>query len=321
MSEIPEKIDNSNNELQKIETKISDVSKKLDYLRKSWKDDELALAQIQELELALKYLENQKAEIIWVTQSKLPDVNKKDLNTNLTNSWLNQEQQQKVKANMDDWKFSIESFLEQNDLWILWIILKVFAWIMGWFKTYNEVWEDWKELEDTIINYSKITDKDKKEYVKSASVIAKKIEKEYWIPWEVTVSQSILESWWWNSGLAKKHWNYFGIKSFWKWQSVEMSTTEEINWKQVKIKDWFKVFKNMEESFYWYAEFLTKNPRYREAFAYWYDIQPRPDYYPKIYIWLDSSQFAKEISKRWYATDSKYSAKVNSISNRVREIV
>lgn len=154
MSEIPEKIDNSNNELQKIETKISDVSKKLDYLRKSWKDDELALAQIQELELALKYLENQKAEIIAKTQQQLPEVNKKDKKWEVEYEKTSDESKrtqavqlvEQIKDNPENIDFKS---LDWDILSIFFKLLKVvfwWSWSLDWKNWLSNNWNEDIEL-------------------------------------------------------------------------------------------------------------------------------------------------------------------------------
>lgn len=313
-----------NNELQKIDWEISIAQKRLGELKSKKEIDGLTQNQITELETKLKELEDKREKIISQTQSclkweKVWKEEKKEVANQLDNTNLSWEQKKEVKSALDKqtWNSFDLSKIEWGILWIILAILQAFSW---WFKSYTEVWEDWKEIKSSKVNYEKITSKDKEAYVKEASIIAKKIQKEYWIPWEVTVSQSILESGWWNSALAKKYWNYFWIKSFWKWKSVTMMTNEEINWKKVKIKDWFKEFKNMEESFYWYAEFLTSNPRYKKAFAYAEDINPKPKYYPNNYIWLDSDKFAREIAKGWYATDGKYAQKVIWLSEKIRDV-
>jgi flagellum-specific peptidoglycan hydrolase FlgJ len=73
----------------------------------------------------------------------------------------------------------------------------------------------------------------------------------------------------------------------------------------------------MKDSFIGYANFLTKNKRYKEAFNYWSDINPKPEYYGSNYQWYDSDKFAYEIAKAWYATDPNYYQKIVSISRKL----
>ncbi len=165
------------------------------------------------------------------------------------------------------------------------------------------------------INYTETQD-----FMEDAKSIAQEIEKIYWIPWKVTVWQCALESDWWRSELSSKYNNYFWIKSFWKWESVNMKTNEEYNWKIVKTVDWFKVFDNMKDSFIWYARFLTENPRYKNAFKYWVNLTEKPDYYPKSYIWYNPELFITELKKAKYATDSNYVSKVINVWKKFDKI-
>jgi flagellum-specific peptidoglycan hydrolase FlgJ len=54
-----------------------------------------------------------------------------------------------------------------------------------------------------------ITEQTKLEFTKKAKIEAEKLEAKYGIPWEVSLSQCILESGWGQSKLARKHGNYF----------------------------------------------------------------------------------------------------------------
>lgn len=312
----------SNDKLQKIETEIITTKSNLDRL--NYQNNPLLKSQIDELSEKLSQLEKEKQEIISQTQASLvsekpstQDVSK--VRSSVDNTNLSNTQKQEVKdALKDNWSwFNIEKLQE----WIIWIILAILQSFWFWSKEYTEIDEKtWSEIPWSKVDYQKITWKEKQDFVKEASIYAKKIENIYWIPYEISIAQAILESWWWQSGLAKKHWNYFWIKSFWKWEFVTMSTQEEINWKKITIKDWFKKFRNMKESFYWYWEFLTSNPRYKQAFAYWIDLNPKPSHYPPNYIWLDRTKFANELAKAWYATDSKYAAKVSWLVPKIQEI-
>ncbi len=309
--------------LKNIENEISKAKTRLEELKIA--NNPEFQTQIEELEQKLQELETKKQKIISETQGKLwtekfDSQDKKIITKNLDGTNLSSSQKKEVQQALNNsWDTGFDFSKIQE--WILWIILAIFQSFFGWFKNYAEVDEvTGKEIESSRINYAKITSKEKQEFVKEASKIAKEIQAKYGIPYEVTVAQAILESGWGQSSLAKKHGNYFGIKAFWKWEFVTMATKEEVNGKTVTIKDGFKKFKNMEESFYWYAEFLTKNPRYRPAFAYGENINPKPAHYPEKYIWLDREKFAKEIAKAWYATDSKYASKVIWLWDKVTEI-
>ena len=120
--------------------------------------------------------------------------------------------------------------------------------------------------------------------------LAKKIEEEFGIPWEVTYWQAALET---GFGKHAPNNNYFGIK----WPGGWFQTKEYLNWQWVTINDSFRGYSSMEESFIWYAQFLHDNKRYRNAFLYKDD--PR--------------SFLQEIKNAWYATDPNYVSKIESI--------
>lgn len=156
-----------------------------------------------------------------------------------------------------------------------------------------------------------------KSFKENAIAISKEIEKVYWIPWKITVSQAALESNWGKSKLSTQGNNYFWIKSFWKGPSINFNTQEVVNWKTVTVNDWFKAFWDMKDSFIGYANFLTKNQRYRNAFNFGADLNPKPEYYSNNYQWYDPEKFASEIAKAWYATDPNYYQKIVSISRKL----
>lgn len=310
---------------QKLENIETEIQKAKEHLERLLSQDNSELAdQIQELQTTLEALEREKEEIISETQGalgceKVDNPQRSQIVANLWNTNLSVTEQRQVSQALNTSSWNID--FSKIEWWIIGIILAIFQSFFGWLRNYTEIDSiSWREIEESRVDYTRITSQEKQEFVREASVIAKKIQDEYGIPWEVTVSQAILESWWGQSGLARKHGNYFWIKAFWKQESVTMQTQEEIDGKMVTVRDGFRKFKNMEESFYWYAEFLTKNPRYRPAFTYGANLNPKPSYYPQNYIGLNSENFAREIAKAWYATDSRYASKVIWISKRVREI-
>lgn len=175
------------------------------------------------------------------------------------------------------------------------------------------------ERAEKIKSFNKLDEN--KSFKENAINISKEIEKIYWIPWKITVAQAALESNWGKSKLSTEWNNYFWIKSFWKWPSVNFNTQEVVNWKTVTVNDWFKAFWDMKDSFIGYANFLTKNQRYRSAFNFWADINPKPEYYSSNYQWYDPEKFASEIAKAWYATDPNYYQKIVSISRGLNDNV
>lgn len=77
----------------------------------------------------------------------------------------------------------------------------------------------------------------------------------------------------------------------------------------------FRTYSDMKESFIDYAKFLTKNPRYREAFQYAKNITPQPSYYPKDYVAenFNPRKFIEAIKDAGYATDPVYVDKIASV--------
>lgn len=180
----------------------------------------------------------------------------------------------------------------------------------------DTVWNRIADYEQRASRIRGIDLSDKKDFIEKSKAIAKKIEENYGIPWEVIVGQAALESGWWKSGLSERFNNFFWIKAFRGEQSVSMDTREVYNGISVSEKASFVVFQNMEDSFIGHAEFLIRNPRYRDAFRYAQDISPRPWYYPKDYVGYDPIKFLQEVKNAGYATDPNYVASVSSLFSR-----
>lgn len=105
------------------------------------------------------------------------------------------------------------------------------------------------------------------------------------------VAQSIVESNWGKSTLAKKYFNYFGLKcgSNWKGKSVNLKTKEEYTVGELTtIKDNFRVYNDMESGVHGYFDFINTK-RYRNLKGI-----DNPYMYLNI-IWADG-----------YATSSRY---------------
>jgi len=194
----------------------------------------------------------------------------------------------------------------------------------------NEFWykeDQIKSVDDGIVARNDrlqklwwISLKENADFMENTKTVAQEIEKVYWIPWKVTAWQAALESNWWKSKLTTQANNYFWIKSFWKWASVSFNSAEVRNWQTKMERSWFSVFSDMKEWFAWYAEFLIRNQRYRNAFKYAADISPRPSYYPSGYVWYSPEKFIQEIAKAWYATDPDYAQKVIQVWKRFDSI-
>ncbi|MFR6221698.1 MAG: glycoside hydrolase family 73 protein, partial [Anaerococcus sp.] len=120
------------------------------------------------------------------------------------------------------------------------------------------------------------------------------LAKEYNIFPEVMMGQAILESGWGESGLAKYSKNLFGVKvpnsQKGKGKGHVYLTNEEINGKNIKIKDEFRKFDTYEQSIRQYLSLLSG--RYYSSFG----VTKAKDYKEQLRL----------IKKAGYATASNY---------------
>lgn len=100
-------------------------------------------------------------------------------------------------------------------------------------------------------------------FIEASKVLAKKIESDFGIPWQVTVAQASLES---GFGKHAPNNNFFGIKAP-KGQGAQLMTGEYRNGVYGKERASFRMYGTMADSFHSYAKLLNK-PRYRGAFQY-----------------------------------------------------
>lgn len=321
--EIP-KIDEKQKDLNEINDKITTLELELNMMA----DWVFNIEKKSEIEENIKSLKEKRESILVWTKKEL-NIEKQDLpitkedNEILTNEIKNTpisiSEKERLLKEIDNVKSTNQ--LEQKYFWE-WIgalILKFIA-FLTWYKNDREFDDNiyYNEYKNSKLI---ILDADKEKFVKEAKPLALEIEKKFGIPWQVSLAQWALESWWWKSELAQKDWNFFGIKAV-KWQQwVNYKTKEE--W-----KDWlyettasFRKFNWMQDSFYWYAKFLAiDNPRYKSAFKYGYDINPKPDHYPSEYSWYNPLKFLIEIKKAWYATDKNYIQKTSWIIKSIEKI-
>ena len=136
------------------------------------------------------------------------------------------------------------------------------------------------------------------EFLTTIGIPAYAQELGFGIPVEVTLAQSILESSWGNSILAKGHYNYFGIKAKKKSESyVSMSTHEYVRGKKVKKDAHFRSFGSTEEAMAERTIWFLDNWRYKNIDFTVYDYK----------------EFCDLLQKKGYATDPHYSRKLQRI--------
>lgn len=101
-------------------------------------------------------------------------------------------------------------------------------------------------------------------FLEEALPQAIRMQVQYGIPASAIISQSIYESGYGGSDLAKNHHNYFGIKAFasWKGDKAAMPTKDS----GVRTVANFRKFKDLGDGYQGYANYLRETGRYDRAF-------------------------------------------------------
>lgn len=315
LPEITPEMDRQKKNLEEINSKINSLQEELNNLSE-WQNQE----RQEEIKKTIASLKEKRDSILASTKQELSSqkvdvpVTKEDkelIAWEIASSDLPLEEKERLTRELSKANSSKE--LTQNiNFWEwIWALILRFIAFLTWYK-YNREFDDNMYYNEYTNAKLEILDWDQERFINEAKPIALEIEKKFWIPWQVSLAQWALESWWWKSELAQKDWNFFWIKA-WKnedWVSYRTKEQGE-NW-LVEITDNFKRYDWMKESFYGYAKFLAlDNPRYRPAFKYAYDINPRPNHYPEDYSGYNPLKFLIEIKKAWYATDNKYVEKIS----------
>lgn len=138
-------------------------------------------------------------------------------------------------------------------------------------------------------------------FVKSIWPAAQETAKELGVSARALVAQAALETGWGRKlvGGSDSH-NLFGIKATGGWQGgkVTSGTHEYFGGKRVDIRDDFRAYDSVQQSFDDYAR-LMRSKRYAGALA----------------AGEDPARFARALQKAGYATDPSYAAKITSIAN------
>ena len=138
-------------------------------------------------------------------------------------------------------------------------------------------------------------------FVKSIWPAAQETAKELGVSARALVAQAALETGWGRKlvGGSDSH-NLFGIKATGGWQGdkVRSGTHEFYAGKRVDIRDDFRAYDSVQQSFDDYAQ-LMRSSRYAGALA----------------AGDDPARFARALQKAGYATDPSYAAKITSIAN------
>ena len=129
------------------------------------------------------------------------------------------------------------------------------------------------------------------------------------IPAHFMVGQAALETGWGRQAIrgadgADSH-NLFGIKAggSWKGRTVDITTTEYVGGKPVKMVDTFRAYDSYADAFKDYANLLRGNARYQNVIAQG----------------SDSAGFAQGLQQAGYATDPAYASKLQGVIRLVEK--
>ncbi len=140
------------------------------------------------------------------------------------------------------------------------------------------------------------------EFITEMLPIARKYAPMLGLDPKILVAQAALETGWgraiMHSESGDNSHNLFGIKTHgWQGKAVESTTHEFSAGERIKQNDFFRGYDSYDESFSDYLQFLTTNPRYREALSHASDPQA----------------FVKGLQEAGYATDPNYADKILKI--------
>lgn len=133
-----------------------------------------------------------------------------------------------------------------------------------------------------------------KDFINLSTKIAKDIEKNFGIPWQVTVAQTALET---GMGKHVPENNLFGIKG----SGQKLKTKEVVNGREITVVDGFASYGSTIDSFLAYARLLTTSPRYQPTVI---EHRKNP---------MAPKEFLRRIIEAGYATDPRYVAKATSL--------
>jgi flagellar protein FlgJ len=142
------------------------------------------------------------------------------------------------------------------------------------------------------------------DFVNDIAPVAKRTAERLGVSPVALVAQAALETGWGkhviHDGDGGSTNNLFNIKaqySGWNGESVKVPTLEYREGEAQREMADFRAYNSIEESFADYADFLERNPRYREA----------------LNVGEDPQRFVKELQEAGYATDPHYASKLQQI--------
>ena len=167
---------------------------------------------------------------------------------------------------------------------------------------YPEKWKEkikewWIKIPKEIVqNVDKTASYETKaEFVNLVRKESKIVEQKYWVPWEVTLWQAILESWYWKSALSKKYNNFFWHNAK-PWEPYVIMND---HWHDRK----FRVYSSVLEWLEAHWRFLSSTRYNKAMMLYW-----RKNWNP----W-NPRKFLEAINNAWYSETPDYADRIASV--------
>ncbi len=162
----------------------------------------------------------------------------------------------------------VKETFSQIKEWAVWLY-DTLIWFFWWKKEKENKTRTKKEIIkkfaiQSSVDYDPSRTYTANEYFTMIWPLALEIEQKFGIPASIVAAQSALESWYWNSWLTQKWFNFFGFKKS-STRPYETITLID-NWEEKSSP--FKKFICPEESFFDYAQSLKNLSRYEQLFTY-----------------------------------------------------
>lgn len=136
------------------------------------------------------------------------------------------------------------------------------------------------------------------EFIREVAPAAQQEQRKYHIPASITIAQAGLESNWGRSRLAAKYNNLFGIKANSKQNRVLMYTTENVDGKIIKVKQYFQTYDSWADSINAHTQLIVNGTA--DNHNRFNAVTTAPNY----------RQAAIALQQGGYATDPNYASKL-----------
>lgn len=136
------------------------------------------------------------------------------------------------------------------------------------------------------------------QFIKQVAPAARQEQKRYHVPASITIAQAGLESNWGRSRLAAKYNNLFGIKANSKQNRVRMYTTENVNGKDIQVKQYFQTYDSWADSIRAHTLLIVNG------------TADNHDRFKAVTTAQNYRQAALALQQGGYATDPNYASKL-----------